>query len=296
MIQNLFKKGIKAQDGEYNNLRDSKKNWMIEAKEFCEQLWRKFQPYADKHFLAEIQRDFRSRFWEMYLACSLMEMGAKISCPKTGPDIKIDTIIGTIWIEAIAPGAGAPNSQDRVMSYKDLQDHSVPEKPIILRYANAIYEKYRIKYFKYLNKGIVKEGDSYVIALNGSKIPSSGTDFNPPRIVRSVLPIGFPKVTFDKKSGSITKHTYDYRDRISKNSGSDVYTGIFFDDFYNNLSAILFSNVNPVNRSKLYGQDYILVHNPRAKNPLQGGIIKKGAEYRVKEFSDKFEVLSNHLT
>jgi hypothetical protein len=76
-MEDLFKDGINAKDPAYNNLRDSKKDWMIEARTFCNQLWKNYQPYADRHFLIEIQRDFHSRFWEMYLACSFMEMGAK---------------------------------------------------------------------------------------------------------------------------------------------------------------------------------------------------------------------------
>ena len=295
IMEDLFKRGINAQDQTYNNLRDSKKNWRIEARRFCEQLWQNFYPYADNHFLIEIQRDFYSRFWEMYLACSLMEMGAKIFCPKPGPDIGIDTNNGTIWFEAVAPGAGAPNSKDRVKIHKDFEDYNVPEEQIILRYRNAIYEKYNTKYFEYIEKGIVKKDDPYVIAINGCKIPSSRTDINPPRIVRSILPIGFPQVTFDKKSNIITNQTYQYRDRVTKNSGSDVSTKIFFNDFYNNLSAILFSNVDPTNRSKLFGQDYILTHNHRANNPVQKAIIKRGVEYRVKEFSDKFELSSSDL-
>ena len=285
-MEDLFKNGINAQDQAYNNLRDSKKDWMIEARTFCEQLWQNYYPYADKHFLIEIQRHFHSRFWEMYLACSLMEMGAKIFCQKPGPDIKIDTNNGAIWIEAVAPGAGALNRPDRIEIHKDLEAYNVPEEQIILRYRNAISEKYNTKYFEFRKKGIIKKDDPYVIAINGCKIPSSRTDFNPPRIVRSILPIGFPQVTFDKKTKSITNQTYQYRDRVTKKSGSDVSTTIFFDDFYNNLSAILFSNVDSANRSKLFGQDYILIHNHRANNPVREAIIKRGVEYRVKEFSD----------
>lgn len=171
----------------------------------------------------------------------------------------------------------------------------MPEEQIILRYRNAIYEKYNTKYFKYLENGIVQSNDSYVIAINGCKIPSSRTDFNPPRIVRSILPLGFPQVTLDMKSNNITNQTYQYRDKVIKNSGSDVSTDIFFDDYYNKISAILFSNVDPANRSKMFGQDYILTYNHRAKNPVKKEIIKRGVEYRVMEFPDKFELSSRDL-
>jgi type I restriction enzyme S subunit len=294
-MKELFAKGINAQDQAYNNLRDSNKDWMIEARAFCEKLWKIYQPYADDHFLVEVQRDFYSRFWEMYLACSLMDMGINISCPKPGPDIRINTDDRVIWIEAVAPNPGSPNSPDEVKSNKDLEAHSVPEEQIILRYRNAIHEKYNTKYFEYLKKGIVNKSDSYVIAVNGCKIPSSRTDFNPPRIVRSILPVGFPQVTIDLKSNSITNQTYQYRDKVTKKSGSDVTTAIFFDDFYNNLSAVLFSNVDPANRPELLGQDFILTHNHRATNPVLMVFIKRGAEYRVKDFDDKFELSLTEL-
>ena len=113
--------------------------------------------------------------------------------------------------------------------------------------------------------------------------------------LKEILKCHYEIATFDKKTKSITNQTYQYRDRVTKKSGSDVSTTIFFDDFYNNLSAILFSNVDSANRSKLFGQDYILIHNHRANNPVREAIIKRGVEYRVKEFSDKFELSSSDL-
>jgi type I restriction enzyme S subunit len=294
-MNELFTKGVAVEDQAYINIRDSEKGWMIEARMFCEELWSVYYPYADDHFLAEIQRDFYSRFWEMYLACSLLDMGMSLSCPKPGPDIRINTDDGVIWIEAVAPTAGAPNSSDEVKNRRDFETHNVPEEQIILRYRNAIHEKYNTKYFEYLRKGIVSKTDSYVIAVNGCKIPYSRTDFSPPRIVRTVLPVGYPQVTIDRKSNRITATSYQYRDKVTKKSGSGVSTAIFFDEFYDSLSAVLFSNVDPVNRPQFLGQDFVLTHNQRAANPISKAIIRRGREYRVKDSDEGFELSYTEL-
>jgi len=295
-MKELFVKGIAAEDQAYNNLRDIQKDWMIDARMFCEELWKVYCPYADDHFLTEIQRDFYSRFWEMYLACSLIDMGINISCPKPGPDIRINTGDSVTWIEAVAPTAGAPNSSDEVRQYEDLEAHNIPEEQIVLRYRNAIHEKYNTKYFEYLKKGIVNKTDSYVIAVNGSKIPYSRTDFSPPRIVRTVLPVGYPQVTIDRKSSRITDtSSYQYRDKVSKKSGSEVSTALFFENFYAGLSAVLFSNVDPTNRPQFLGQDFVTVHNHRASNPVSEEFVRRGMEYRVRDTDDGFQLSSSEL-
>jgi len=60
-----------APDTAYCNLRDA--YHCVEWKAFCESLWKRYAPYADRHFLNEIRTQFHPRFWEMYLAVTFLD-------------------------------------------------------------------------------------------------------------------------------------------------------------------------------------------------------------------------------
>ncbi|MBE9099699.1 hypothetical protein [Vacuolonema iberomarrocanum] len=46
-----------------------------EAKKLVEELWRRVDNYIDPDVLAELPNQFHQRFWEIYLAASLVEAG-----------------------------------------------------------------------------------------------------------------------------------------------------------------------------------------------------------------------------
>ncbi len=289
----LFIEGIQAEDIVYNHIRDSDCPQKKATKEFVENLWAIYQPYADNNFLDQIQRDFHARFWEMYLTCTLLEQRFKLNCPKPGPDILISGD-RKIWIEAIAPTAGYPSKPDSVPAelaqFRNSRGQRVPDEQIILRYRSAIAEKFDRRYAGYVAKGIVSNNDSYVVALNGQKVGFSQHDVDPPRILRSLFPIGHEKVITELDANETMKivgNRFQFRPEIKKASGKDVSTFIFLSRDYENLSAVLFSSVGVINRPERMGQDFMLVHNPLAKNPLPSGFFKLGKEYTI-------QVLDNH--
>ncbi|HEX9870723.1 MAG TPA: hypothetical protein VGC99_19435, partial [Candidatus Tectomicrobia bacterium] len=70
-----------------------------------------------------------------------------------------------------------------------------------------------------------------------------------------------------------------FRDSIEKKSGEIVSTNVFLDPEYASMSAVLYSSVDALNRPKVLGSDFILVHNPLARNPLPLGFFAFGVEY-----------------
>ncbi len=70
-------------------------------------IWSRFEPYADKDFCKEFARRPHQRFWEMFLACHLINNGKQLipksKHPGKGPDILIEEQGRGIWIEAVAP-------------------------------------------------------------------------------------------------------------------------------------------------------------------------------------------------
>ena len=275
----LFESGITAPDQIYNNIRDGHHPKEVSAKQLAISLWHRYQPYADSNFLEDIKIDFDSRFWEMDLTCCLMDYGFTVESENHGPDIKITNRIHPIWIEAIAPGNGLEGLPDSVPQMNRATMASpVPDDQIILRLTGAIDEKHK-KYKKYIEDSIVSDADPYVIAINVGKISGARSDFEPPRIIRSVFPIGNEYVEFDPRTSEHFGGGFQYKPSVSKANGTNIPIDIFLDPQFEGISAVFCSSSDCCNRTEVNGANYIIVHNPMAKNPLPHGSIPIGTEY-----------------
>jgi hypothetical protein len=293
MDDDLFINSVQAPDPEYNIIRDRQEPYPMEVKSFMEDLWRKYQPYADKHFRQQMQVDLDSRFWEMYLACTFLENSVSLSSTDAGPDIFIEHDNGRIWIEAIAPTSGADTNPDRVPEMKMGVATRVPDNEIILRYSAAIREKYDNKYKTYVANGLILPTDAYIIAINSCKISSASMETDTPRILKAVFPIGDLKVTIDTKTGVVINTGYQLRFKISRVGGSEVRTDLFINPEYANLSGVLYSHVSirTYPFTKRMGEDFVFIHNPLAtKNRVPHGFLKVGREYIPTEDKDGYKI------
>lgn len=295
MVEKLFSDDINPSDELYRIIRDEER--CIKYKSYMENLWEIYHPYADRDFPKQLPQDFHSRFWEMYLTCTLVCNSFKVVPKQTrsqGPDILIDDSLQRIFLEAIAPSEGRNGNPDRVPELQPMKAIVVPDIPIILRYSSAIADKYN-KYNTYLKQGIISPSDSYIIALNSCKIDSaifdqtSTNDF--PRIVKAVLPIGNKAVPISKLSGPIVPWHYQCRSNIYRSSGSAVSTNLFLRPEYENLSGILYSRLDIANRPNQMGDDFIFIHNPKStQNAVPDEYFKLGVEYFVKLGEKDFSI------
>jgi len=275
-MKKIFIENMQATDDAYNNIRD--KEHLRVGKDFVEQLWKTYKHYAEPKFLKGIQEDFHARFWELYLACTLIENCFILRVNKgIGPDILIEDGSQKVWIEAIAPTCG-DSEEDKVPEVKYNEVFDFPEEKIILRYTNAISTKCN-DFKKNFEKGIVKEEDAYIIAVNGSKILYPEND--PPLILKSVLPIGYLSILIDTKTMEVIDKAHTYRDSIMKANGAPIGTSFFMDSTYENISGILFSRATLINHPEKNGSDFIFIHNPFAKNKIRAGFFNFGKEYFV---------------
>ena len=277
---------VEASSKTYVNVRDSNTPMMIRARQLCLDMWNIYEPYADEHFRTEFARDFGARFWEMDLACTLLGFGKGIECPKPGPDIKVDS---SVWIEAISPTQGHEGSRDRVPDIVTGTTMRVNKDPIILRYTASIEEKHR-KYLGYIEKGIIKKDEPYIIALNSSQIPGADLELPMPRIVSALLSIGSQYVEFDRESGDVVGDGYHHQEAVKKSNGADVPIDMFHNPDYCGISAILYSNSDCFNRAEKNGSGYIIVHNPRALNPIDVGFLGVGKEAVTAIESEKYSI------
>jgi hypothetical protein len=264
-------------DPKYSLVRDDPR--FQEQKLFLENLWSVFAPFADPNYKSELANKFHPRFWEMYLACTLIEMGFQL-IPRTssyGPDIQINLNGRNLWIEATAPDAGT--GDDAVPGYPNSDDFiqwtRVPEEQIILRLTNSLYKKCQ-KYHEYVSSGLVSENDLFVIAINGFDVPHISSEDEIPLIVKSVLPFGDLTITLDINEMKPTDEFYKYREYIQKKSGANVLTKTFQDPSYSFISGLIYSTAELWNRPIRLGEDFLFVHNPIANQILDKGWIGRG--------------------
>ncbi len=266
-MKKLFFDCHNSEDIAYKNICLGKSKSQKNIKQFCESLWDKYKNYADSHFLSEVQKHFHDRFWEMYLTVTLLEIGYLIESSDKGPDILINYKNNKIWIEAVNSSNGI--GLDIIPDVEFDAQQLVPEDKIILRLRTSIEIKLKA-YERYACTSIIKVKEPYIIALNSAGL-NFMTDDDIPYILKALLPIGDYVYNFKDEIMKI-----EFRDRIIKEKGSEVFTNIFFNDRYKYISAIIYSNVSAHAFNKDLGSDFILIHNPKAINPLPIDILKKG--------------------
>lgn len=264
-----------AKDKRYIALRENCK--LRQSRRFVEGLWSKFAPYADNGFIAKIANDFQTRFWEMYLAVSLMENGHSITSGDSGPDVKVTTFDTPIWIEAINRGIG--NNPDSLELAPQCEEKGgiVPEEAIVLRLNGAVKQKHK-KYLNYLRQNIIADNSPFVIAVNGHDLPFQWCDTQPSYILQALLPIGADTISINTTTLEIISSGYALRPKIVRRSGESVDTTIFQNPKYRGLSGVIYSTASDSAFSQPWGFDFQFIHNPNASNPLSLGWLKCGTE------------------
>lgn len=267
-----------CQDLAYQNTRDHPRG--EDDKSFVEQLWARFYPLADPHFREDARNHFHQRFWEMYLAVTLMEHGFKLQRHgDTGPEFY--AVVGTrrIWFEAVAPGPGDGPDHVPQLVFGEVTD--IPTEQILLRFTHAFTEKRR-KYATALDKGIISDEDPYVLAINSLGIRYAPDGPSLPYFIQAFLPFGPLTVLLDVKTGAAKESFYSYRPQVSKASGSPVSTAAFLDEEASFCSAVLHSGVHSATSPQQFGGDFAVLHNPKARRPIAAAVLNwcKQATFR----------------
>jgi len=261
----------KAVDEIYKITRDAPE--LTKFREYIEKLWEIYSPYSDKDFLIESKIHFHQRLWEMYLTCSLIEQHIDVlKTNDNGPDIKLNIENKTVWCEATSVERGERNNMvDEVnfaLKLSEIMSQSVPEEKMILRLTSSIKAKHK-KYKKYVESSIINKEDPYIIALNRRELEFPD---NPrcPLILKAVFGLGFESLD------STGCWSWTERKTILNSNGVSIPTMYFRDPNYSGISAILYETeqVIDLQDNLNMAENYILIHNPLASNPLPRGILK----------------------
>lgn len=279
-----------ATDMSYINIRDAADDRMLAVRRNCEELWNDFEPFADDEFRIEIRKNFDARYWEMYLSVFLLREGYEISCPKPGPDVGIIFNGCRIWFEATCPERGSDQNPDQVPDVKvarvgeDLVFRETPNEKMVLRYLNSISEKRR-QYMAWLANKTVAVEDAFVVSINPRRLRHDFADTRPPRILQAAFPLGSPYASIDPETSQVVDVGYQFRSKVSRQSGAEVPTGIFLLKDYSCLSALLCSRVDAANQPLTMGADFQFVENPLTSASLPDWFRLKGTFFQI-EYRD----------
>lgn len=266
-----------------------------ERKQLIEDLWNDYAPYADSNFLVEAKSKdrFNERSWELYLGATLLRRGYTLHPHKgEGPDFNIKTQDGLdVWVEATAPGRGVadpvpPRPQIRPGEiYSGGGSIEEGARPKVLRITQAILDKQR-QYENHVRKGIVKEGDPYIVAINGHDF--SGIAEHQDYLVRWAFFAGGLIQYKLLANGELDKPTLAYSPKVEKRTEGgvgEIECGLFTDDRYKDISAVIFTMDHVINapREAPIGSNLIYARNPYARNKLPDRFWKIGREWVFSE-------------
>lgn len=235
---------------------------ILKRRKFFNKLYSIYKPYADRNFLTEIKTNFHQRSWEMYLTCKLIDKGFKISSANSGPDIKIDYNGKNIWIECVAPKKGIGENSVPEIKYGQLCDF--PEKEILFRLKQSLEDKF-ITYQRYLDQHIVDKKDIFIIAINSGGLEH--VDGEIPLINKCLFSLGYLTININPIQKTKSTPYFSRRENILKNNGSLVPMNFFEDKAHEGISGVIYTASAVLNEP-----NYILINNPKSKNPISKSI------------------------
>lgn len=237
---------------------------------------------------------------EVLLADQLLRAGRQPTHQEPGPDFRIEHGGRTIWIEVITPmPTGLPsewlNHFTGVVEY--------PADAILLRWTAAIKEKAQKLLGSpdnpgYLAKGIVQQGDAYVIAVNGLLLRAGGGGDGWPQIegisqlplaVEATCAVGPYSMRIDRKTLLQVSAGHSHRPLIFRQTRPAVPANTFYDPSFNPVSAIWATDVGYMSLLG-DGQPMAVVHNPNAVGRVPLGLLPAQDEYTLQLGEEEISV------
>jgi len=258
----------------WQTLMDGQDECHLHWRDICNNLYQKYSKYADSNFITGFKSDPPARFWEMELALTLINAGFNIDSKDYGPDICL-LADKNIWLEAVCSGMGDKNLPDSIQDY----DERLSTRKVILRLTNSINFKFK-KHQKYIEEKICSEDEPFIVAINGCRLTQGGGDDLTPRILKAVFGGGQDVISITESSEIITFECIEKKFITKTNeTKANIATTFFNDDQFSGISAILYSDSSYQHRPIENGSDFLMIHNPFARNPIKESFLTFGREY-----------------
>lgn len=240
-----------------------------------QEMWARYEPYADPDFRQGFARDVDGRFWEMYLGCTLLEAGRTLlpvaERRREGgqPDLCVIEDGRRIWIEAIAPEEGALGPDQIVRPVPINKGGGVvaaPNRQAQLRTSGAFWTKAQ-KIGRYIKQGVIAPDDIRIIAISASRFGGKVAEQPLPLIMTTLFPIGDAYITIDRDTGDVLEEGFHAAPVIHRERNPIPRTA-FLDERFADISGVIWSRVGLGNLSR-QARPFTYVHNPLAQVPLR---------------------------
>jgi hypothetical protein len=247
------------------------------AVDFLTALYDRFQKegLADRIFEQELTSGrpytYAQRMGELLLAEKLWSDGFALESKDEGPDFLAIKDGKSAWIELQTPEpVGIP--KEYLAKFTPGLVRTVPHEAINLRWTTAVAQKTK-KLHGYLESGVVKAGEPYVIAVNTRLLnPFAMTGLNgisgKPAAVEVLFSVGPVQIQIDKSTGSIVDQFHQHRPLLDKpGTENKVPSNTFLNEQNSCISAVL--GLDLLEQVVLGVQHpSAMVYNPLAANPI----------------------------
>lgn len=282
----------------YVNLRAGQTEHAQAGREHCLDLWRDFEPLADRHFRAEFPLHLHERWFEMYVTVSLLRAGYQVTAPKPGPDVLLMLNGRRIWIEATCATGGEPGRPDTVSEppMPRLGEPPIvtdrPTNAMTLRIRAAVDTK-QAKFAEYQRQGIVLAGDVTAIAVNVHAVPGAWADMDD-LMMRALYGLGDIAVSIDRATGKAVDVQRVPRPVLAKASGAQVAVRPFADGSLAHVSAVIGSREDAGNLPPRLGGGLAVYPNLTAAQPWRAGDLTLGTEWLPQSQPDGSHNITRH--
>ena len=273
-MSDLFDIGGTNLDLGFENLKAAVSPMEQQLRATLQEMWKYYEPYADRDFRHGLARDFDGRFWEMYLGYTLLKAGRTLlpfaERHREGgqPDLCVLDDGRRIWIEAITPREGEPGP-DRMVRPVPVNEGggfvAAPIRQAQLRTSHAFWTKaQRIGY--YMEQGVIAPEDIRIIAISASRFGVYISEQPLPLIMTTLFPIGDAYITIDRETGGVLAEGFHAAPFIARDRGPIPRTA-FLDEHFAHISGVIWSRISIGNFSRRV-RPISYVHNPLAQTPL----------------------------
>lgn len=273
-MSELFDVGGANLDLVFENLKAAESPIEQELRAMLQEMWSRYEPFADVDFRHGFARDVDGRFWEMYLGCTLLEAGRTLlpvdERQREGgqPDLCVLEHGRRIWIEAITPDQGAPGPDQIVRPVPINQGGELAAAPIRqaqLRTSGAFWTKAQ-RIARYLEQGVIAPEDPRIIAISASRFGVYVAEQPLPLIMTTLFPIGDAYITIDRHTGGVIEEGFHAAPFIQRERNPVPRTA-FLDERFAHISGVIWSRIGIGNLSR-QARPITYVHNPLAQAPL----------------------------
>lgn len=258
----------------FENLKAAESPFEQQLHAMLQEMWARYEPYADPDFRQGFARDVDGRFWELYLGCTLLEAGRTllpvVDRQREGgqPDLCVFEGERRIWIEAITPDEGAPGP-DRIVRPVPINEGgglvAAPIRQAQLRTSGAFWTKAQ-KIDRYIEQGVIAPGDVRIIAISASRFGVYVAEQPLPLIMTTLFPIGDAFITIDRDTGDVLEEGFHAAPMIHRERNPIPRTA-FIDERFADISGVIWSRVSLGNLSRQV-RPITYVHNPLAQVSL----------------------------